>query len=100
MKFPMCRLQFGISSLADIRLLLKAWDKQLISEAQPIAWSTLLDILIEHRLPGEEVSLNFTAPPEVMDRFLTKLREQGLKFTCQEIIPGFSTMCRVEQEHF
>ncbi len=100
MKFPKCVLQFVVSSLDDIRFLLKAWDGQLRSEGQPPSWHVLVYVLVEHRWPGEEVHLNFTAPPEVMDRFLARLKEEGLSFSCNEIIPGFLTMCRVEHECF
>ena len=97
MKFRISRLEFGISSLADIRFLLKAWDKYLIKEGQEGTESVLVYVMIEDRLPGEEVKLNFTATQEVLDRFLGLLEKDGFKFSRTEIIPGFFTMCRAEQ---
>jgi hypothetical protein len=54
--------------------------------------------MIEDRLPGEQVSLNFTASIEVLDRFMRILAEDGLQFSRNEVIPGFLIMCRVEKD--
>lgn len=97
MKFRISRLKFGISSLSDIRFLLKAWDKYLIKEGQEGTESVMVYVMVEDRLPGDEVSLNFTATQEVLDRFLSILEKDGFKFSRTEIIPGFFNMCRVEQ---
>ena len=97
MKFRKCRLEFGISSLDDIRILLKAWDRYLVNEGRGGVESVLAYVTIEDRVPGEEVSLNFTLTPAVLDRFLRSLENDGLKFTRNEIIPGLFTMCRVTQ---
>ena len=43
MKSHLCRLEFGVSCLADIRLLIKAWDRILALEApgnQPVRHSS------------------------------------------------------------
>jgi hypothetical protein len=95
MKFPKGGLQFYVASLDDIRFLWKAWGRQLVNEGHSKDWSALVYVMVEHRWPGEEVYLNFTAPPEVLDRYLTRLREEGCNFSCDELIPGFLTTCRV-----
>jgi hypothetical protein len=54
--------------------------------------------MVEDRVPGEQVNLNFQASPEVLDKFLGILENDGLKFSCDEVVPGFLTMCRVEKD--
>ena len=81
MKTRMCRLEFGINCLADIRFLYYAWDRLWSLEGEvPLVYVT-----IEDRLPGEQVSLNFQAGTEVLDRFLSILEQDGLRFSCDEI---------------
>jgi hypothetical protein len=53
---------------------------------------------VEDRLPGEQVSLNFQASPEVLDRFLEILKKDGLQFTRNDLIPDFLIMCRVDKD--
>jgi hypothetical protein len=55
-------------------------------------------ITIEDRLPGEQVSLNFQASPEVLDRFLGILEQGGLKFTRSVNIPAFLIICRMDKD--
>ena len=98
MKTRMCRLEFGVNCLADIRFLYHAWDRLWTMEGGVPPHSILVYVTIEDRLPGEQVSLNFTASMEVLDRFLGILEQDGLKFTRNEIIPGFLILCRVEKE--
>ena len=59
MKFRMCRLEFGINCLADIRVLYYAWDRLWTLEGGVPPYSILVYVTIEDRLPGEQVSLNF-----------------------------------------
>ena len=61
MKTRMCRLEFGINCLADIRFLYHAWDRLWTLEGGVPPHSILVYVTIEDRLPGEQVSLNFTA---------------------------------------
>ena len=70
MKTRMCRLEFGVNCLADIRVLYHAWDRLWTLEGGVPPHSILVYVMIEDRLPGEQVSLNFQASPEVLDRFL------------------------------
>ena len=98
MKTRMCRLEFGINCLADIRFLYHAWDRLWTLEGGVPPHSILVYVTIEDRLPGEQVSLNFTASPEMLDRFLSTLEQDGLKFTRNELIPGFLIMCRVDKD--
>jgi hypothetical protein len=94
MKTRMCRLEFGINCLGDIRFLYYAWDRLWTLEGEvPLVYTT-----IEDRLPGEQVSLNFQAGTEVLDRFLSILEQDGLKFTCDELVPGLLILCRVEKD--
>ena len=98
MKSRMCRLEFGVACLADIRLLIKAWDRILALEPPGTSQSAIVAATVDDRLPEEQVSLNFYAIPEVLDRFLGILEQDGLRFTHNEIIPGNFIMCRVDQE--
>jgi hypothetical protein len=98
MKTRMCRLEFGLNCLADIRFLYKAWDRLWTQEGGVPPHSILVYVTIEDRLPGEQVSLNFQASPEMLDRFLNTLEQDGLKFTRNEFIPGFLLMCRVDKD--
>jgi hypothetical protein len=98
MKFPKARLEFGVNFLADIRLLYKAWDRLWTLEGGVPPYSILIYVMVDDRLPGEQVSLNFTASPEVLERFMGTLEQDGLKFTRNDLIPGFLIMCRVEKD--
>jgi hypothetical protein len=98
MKTRMCRLEFGINCLADIRFLYHAWDRLWSLEGGVPPHSILVYVTIEDRLPGEQVSLNFTARMEVLDRFLGILEQDGLKFTRNELMPGFLILCRVDKD--
>ena len=98
MKSHPCRLEFGVSSLADIRLLIKAWDRILVLEPPGTSQSALIAATIDDRGPEEQVSLNFYEIPEVLDRFLGILEKDGLRFTRNETIPNFFIVCRVDQE--
>jgi hypothetical protein len=70
MKNRLCRLEVGINCLADIRFLYYAWDRLWTLEGGVPPHSILPYITIEDRVPGEQVSLNFQASPEMLDRFL------------------------------
>jgi hypothetical protein len=98
MKTRMVRLEFGVNCLKDIRVLYHAWDRLWAQESGVPPHSIMVYITIEDRLPGDQVSLNFTAAIEVLDRFLGTLEQDGLKFSRDEIIPGFLVMCRVEKD--
>ncbi len=100
MKNRLCRLEFGVSSLADIRTLYKAWDSLWALEGWEDTESKEICLTVDDRLPGEEVILNFYATPEVLDKYLGFLEQGGLKFSCDATIPGFLIMCRVEHECF
>ena len=97
MESSLCRLEFGISGLADLRFLYRAWDRLWATEDRGNA-DIMVYVVVDDRLPDEEVSLNFTATPEVLDRFLDLLEEEGLRFSRSVVIPGFLIMCRVEHD--
>ncbi|HAY21508.1 MAG TPA: hypothetical protein DCY27_04960, partial [Desulfobacterales bacterium] len=52
----------------------------------------------EDRLPGEQVCINFQASTEVLDRFLGILEQDGLKFSRNDLMPGFLIICRVDKD--
>ena len=60
--------------------------------------SILVYVTIEDRLPGDQVCLNFTASTEMLDRFMSILEKDGLKFTRNDLMPGFLIMCRVDKD--
>jgi hypothetical protein len=94
MKTRKCRLEFGINCLGDIRFLYYAWGRLWSPEGEvPLVYVT-----IEDRLPGEQVSINFQASTEVLDQFMSILEKDGLKFTCDELVPGLLTLCRVDKD--
>src|SRR5271157_1725194 len=98
MKSHLCRLEFGVASLADIRLLIKAWDRILVLEPPGTSQSAIVAATVDDQGPKEQVSVNFYEIPEVLDRFLGILEKDGLRFTRNEIIPGYFMACRVNQE--
>jgi hypothetical protein len=97
MKFRKGRLEFGVNCLADIRFLYKAWDRLWTLEGGVPPYSILVYVMVDDRLPGEQVSLNFTASPEVLERFLGIMEQNGLKFSRNDFIPGLLIICRVDK---
>jgi hypothetical protein len=95
MKTHLCRLEFGINCLADIRVLYYAWDRLWTPEG---GMPSLVYVTIEDRLPGEQVSINFQASTEMLDRFLGNLEHDGLKFSRNELAPGFLIICRMDKD--
>jgi hypothetical protein len=98
MKTRICRLEFGVTCLADIRVLYHAWDRLWTLEGGIPGHSVLVYLMVEDRVPGKQVNLNFQAIPELLDRLLEILEKDGLKFSCNEVIPGFLIMCRVDTD--
>ena len=98
MKTRICRLEFGVTCLADIRVLFYAWDRLWTLEGGVPPHSILPYVLIEDRLPGEQVCLNFQASTEMLDRFLGILEQGGLTFSRNDLMPGFLVVCRVGKD--
>ena len=73
MKFRLCRLEFVVSGLEDIRFLYRAWDSLWTVEDRGNTDNILVYVTVDDRLPGEEVSLNFNATPKVLEKFLSIL---------------------------
>ncbi|MFA4902797.1 MAG: hypothetical protein WC600_08630 [Desulfobaccales bacterium] len=97
-KFPICRLEFGVGSMEDIRFLYRAWDDLWTLEDRGSTDCILMYVSVDDRLPDEEVSLNFNATEEVLDRFLNVLEQSGLRFSCSDLIPGFIKTCREDHD--
>ncbi len=97
-KFPICRLEFGVSSMEDIRFLYRTWDGLWTLEDRGSTDCILVHVAVDDRLPGEEVSLNFNATSEVLEKFLSILEQAGLKFSCNDLVPGLIKMCRVDHD--
>jgi hypothetical protein len=97
-KFAICRLEFGVSSMEDIRFLYRTWDSLWTLEDRGSTDCILVYITVDDRLPGEEVSLNFHAAEEVLDKFLAILEQNGLKFTRNDLVPGLIKTCRVDHD--
>ena len=98
MKFRLCRLEFVVSGMEDLRFLYRAWDSLWTLEDRGKTDSILVYVAVDDRLPGEEVSLNFHAAEEVLDKFLAILEECGLKFSRNDFLPGLLIMCRVDHD--
>jgi hypothetical protein len=94
-------VEFGVTGLAEVRLLMNRWKQVwagLAKEGVPAAvWKThrQVGIEVEDRRPGEEVFLTFLAPQPVMARFLADLRAQGLEVCEEPFIPGYVLICRL-----
>ena len=98
MKPRLCRLEFGVNCLADIRFLYHTWDRLWTLEGGAPPHSILVYVMVEDRLPGEQVCINFQASTEVLDRFLGILEQDGLKFSRNDLMPGFLIICRVDKD--
>ncbi len=57
-----------------------------------------VQVIIEDRLPGEEVKLAFTAEQRVLEQFLSALTDAGNKYLCRDTIPGILTECRLTRD--
>jgi len=92
-------VEFGVTGLKDIRILLGRWKKVLAArEAGPsVVMKTYrqVGVEVEDRRPGQEVLLTFLAPPEVLASFLADLRAQGLEVREEPLIPGVLLTCRL-----
>jgi hypothetical protein len=66
MKTRLCRSEFSVNCLADIKFLYHAWDWLWTQEGGVPPHTILPYITIEDRLPGEKVSLNFQASMEML----------------------------------
>jgi hypothetical protein len=101
MKQQLQMVEFGVTGLAEVRLLMNRWKQVLAGlarEGVPAAvWKThrQVGIEVEDRRPGEEVFLTFLAPQPVMARFLADLRAQGLEVCEEPFIPGYVLICRL-----
>jgi hypothetical protein len=98
MNFRLCRLEFVVSGLEDIRFLYRTWDNLWTVEDRGSTDSILVYVTVDDRLTGEEVSLNFNATQEVLDKFLNVLEQSGLRFSCRDLIPGLIKTCRVDHD--
>jgi hypothetical protein len=91
-------MEFKVASLADIRFLWKAWQRLVVLEGLKSSESALVHVIVEDRVPGEEVKLCFMAAQEVLHKFLQSLKDSGLNFNCHELIPNILTLCRIVRE--
>jgi hypothetical protein len=94
-------VEFGVTGLAEVRLLLNRW-KVVLAEASEKSGPSMVmktyrqvGIEVEDRRPGQEVLLTFLAPKEVLERFLADLRGQGVEVTEEPLIPGVAITCRL-----
>jgi hypothetical protein len=95
-------VEFGVTRLAEVRTLVKRWQKVVAElagedEGPAMVWQTRrqVGIEVEDRRPGEEVLLTFLAPREVLERFLADLRQEGLEVCEEPLIPGVAISCRL-----
>ncbi len=95
-------MEFGVTGLAEVRTLVKRWQKIVAGlagkEMPSMVWKTHRPggIEVEDRRPGEEALLTFLAPREVLERFLADLRQEGLEVSEEPLIPGVATTCRLK----
>jgi hypothetical protein len=90
-------VEFGVTGLADIRILLNRWKKVLVElgreEAPSVVWKTYrqVGVEVEDRRPGQEVLLTFLAPREVLERFLADLKKEAWRSLRNPSSPGWSS---------
>jgi hypothetical protein len=97
MRFRLNVVEFVVCSLGDIKCLCKAWDSLWTGEDRGNNESVMVQVLVDDRVPGEEVNLRFYATTEVLDRFLSILEQAGLKFSCEDFLPGLCRVCRIDR---
>ncbi len=90
-------LEIVVSSLADIRLLVKTWRQVLTLAGRDPSEGRWVYVTVEDRVPGEEVKVSFQEYPEILEGFLKALEDQGRKVTCEDLIPGICTTGRMER---
>ena len=98
MEDHLSKLEFIVSSLADIRFLWQKWQLHLSRLGLAASESNFVYVCVERQEPVGAIRLDFMETPEVLKSFLRSLEESGLKFISQEFIPGLLTVCRVIQE--
>jgi hypothetical protein len=84
--------------MADLKFLYRAWDGLWTVEDRGNTDSILVYVSVDDRLPGGEASLNFHGTPQVQDKFLSILEEKGLKFSCEDFLPGLVKICRIDHD--
>jgi hypothetical protein len=104
MKKPLCYLEFVVSNLEEIRLLVTQWDETLSLAFDDTPWDfqfhtalvtgwAQIWVIVEDRLPGQEVLLHFVAPWEVVERFLDALEAKGKDVGRRDVVAGFIIKC-------
>jgi len=95
-------VQFTVERIGDIPTLLLRWRAVLaqLEDQQAglkgvIPTCRQVGVEVEHRRPGLEVLLTFLAPPEVLKRIKTDLRNQGLTVQEELLLPGVLSSCRL-----
>lgn len=94
----MKQLEFVVSCLGDIRVLLQVWQQVLVLEGLEDSRASIVPVSIEDRRPGEEARLVFEAQHRIQKRFLSALTETRLKYVCFDTIPGIWTKCWVTRD--
>lgn len=99
-------LEFGILNLTDIQVLIKTWQRMFkaMETDDPETYNQeyykyiLINATLDDRdwSNPEEIILQFQAPPEILDRFLSELQKAGRPSFRQEVIPELVTRCYLD----
>jgi len=94
----MCRVDFIVAGLEDIRFLCRIWEELLWVEGQRYSESSLVTVAVDRLFTDEGVTINFTGEPALVDKFLAQLEQAGLKFTKEDFIPGLIAVCKMDRD--
>jgi hypothetical protein len=100
MQHRLSLLEFVVLDMEDIKRLIRSWNGFWTSEDQGTNESVRVQVSVDDRMPGGEVTLRFYATEDVFARFLNILEQTGLKFSCEDAMPGIFKICRIEHEQW
>ena len=105
MKFDKSCLEFEVTSLDEVKLLLKSWARvltrfqELKERVYRLTKYHLVNVSLEDRQgPVDMVILQFMAPQHLLDRLIDDLRSQGLECPMEVLVPGFIAKCRLQKK--
>lgn len=106
MEFKKSILEIEVSTLDEVKVLLRIWEEVLMRFYWPkeaprgLTEYHLVNISLDKRQgPEEVVLLQFMAPEQsYLDTLLKDLKREGLEVLAQVIVPGFLTRCRLSRK--
>jgi hypothetical protein len=104
MQFKRKSVEFEVSSVDEIKLLLDAW-RQVLARFQGgraiherLTQYHLVYTKLDDRVTPEEVLvLQIIGKPEMIDQLIEEIKARGLSCSSITLIPGLVTRCRLER---